>query len=172
MSGGSWGGGGDKPVRLSAWCLERLGWVSPKTVRRAGIKSLQPLAQDKRDCYRLWSKGKKGPEYFLIENRQRAGRDVALPGSGLAVWHIDETQTGNTNPLCYMVGLVQADGKRDMELNRNDGDPGDLFPGAQSVTAWNDHTTPPAHANDGTPTGVALSQISEKDGVIRLRAKV
>lgn len=30
-------------------------------------------------------------EYFLIENRFRSGRDSALPASGLAVWHIDES---------------------------------------------------------------------------------
>ena len=74
-------------------------------------------------------RGKSGPEYFMLENRQKKGRDSALPGSGLAVWHIDEARSDNTNPLAYKVGLMQADGKRDLELAKNEGDAGDLYPG-------------------------------------------
>jgi immune inhibitor A len=95
-----------------------------------------------------------------------------LPGSGLALWHIDESQSSNTNPLAYMVGLVQADGKRDLEFNRNAGDNKDLFPGANNVTAVNDTTTPSTRANDGSTTGVALSQISQNNGVVKLKVKV
>ena len=54
-------------------------------------------------------------EYFLLENRQKT-RDAALPGHGLAIWHIDDTQSSNDNPLAYKVALVQADGRRDLEL--------------------------------------------------------
>jgi immune inhibitor A len=172
MAGGSWGGGGNTPTRMSCWCLARLGWVKPKVVKTARTLKLSTLEADKKDCYRLWTKGAKGPEYFLIENRQAAGRDRSLPGSGLALWHVDETQTGNTNPLAYMVGLVQADGKRDLEFNRNDGDAGDLFPGSAGVKKVDDTTTPSTRANNGAASKVALTQISEKNGVVSVRVKV
>lgn len=172
MAGGSWGGAGNKPVRMSCWCLSRLGWITPKMVKKASTLTIPPLATGKTACYRVWTKGKKGPEYFLLENRQQTGRDTALPGSGLAVWHVDETQSSNTNPMSYLVGLVQADGKRDLEFNRNAGDAGDLFPGSSSITRLDDTTTPSAHANDGTPTGVALSQLSDAGGVVKVRVKV
>jgi immune inhibitor A len=172
MAGGSWGGGGNKPVRMSCWCLSKLGWLTPKVVKKAATLTLQPLAVDPNACYRPWSKGKVGSEYFLLENRQKTGRDGALPGSGLAVWHIDETQSSNTNPLSYLVALVQADGKRDLEFNRGSGDTGDLFPGAGGVTKLSDTTTPSTHSNMGTPTGVALSQITESNGVVKLKVKV
>jgi immune inhibitor A len=73
----------------------------------------------------LWKEGTGGSEYFLIENRQRTGYDADLPGGGLLVWHIDDAQPDNTNEDHYKVGLVQADGHRDLELNHNRGDAGD-----------------------------------------------
>ena len=110
----------------------------------------------------------------MIENRQLKGRDAKLPGSGLAVWHIDETQSDNTNPLAYKVALVQADGKRDLEFNKNSGDKGDLFPGSAGVTKLDDKGTTHPHTrkNDGTATGVALSGIKESAGVVKVTVKV
>ena len=75
-----------------------------------------------------------GPEYFLVENRQKTGFDADLPGDGLLVWHIDESQSGNTDENHYKVGLIQADGKRDMELDHNRGDAGDPYPGSANNT--------------------------------------
>ncbi|HYD11689.1 MAG TPA: M6 family metalloprotease domain-containing protein [Allosphingosinicella sp.] len=162
MAGGSWAGGGQTPVRLSAWCLAQLNWIQPVNVTGPETLALAPLEQDAGACYRLWSNGDPGSEYFLIENRQQQGRDIGLPGSGLAVWHIDETQSDNTNPLSYRVALIQADGKRELEFSRNDGDPGDLFPGSGNVTALDDAGAHPhTRANDGTATGVALSGITQ-----------
>jgi immune inhibitor A len=172
MAGGSWGGGGNRPVRMSAWCLAQLGWIRPRVVRAARSLVLSPLEVRKSECYRLWTKGRLGPEYFLLENRQKTGLDAALPGSGLAVWHVDESQSGNTNPLGFMVGLVQADGQRDLERNRNSGDAGDLFPGARRVKSLDDETTPSTRAHDGSPTGVALSAIARQGSDVKLRVRV
>ncbi len=161
MAAGSWNGGGDLPARMSAWCLSTLGWIKPNNVTAAGSLVLKPLETDKAACYRLWTGGRASKEYFLIENRQKSGRDIGLPGSGLAVWHIDETQSDNTNPLAYRVALVQANGRRDLEFNRNAGDPGHLFPGSRHVTKVDDTgaSHPHTRKNDGTATGIAISNI-------------
>ena len=174
MAGGSWNGGGNVPARLSAWCLANLGWIKPTNVKLATTLTLDTLANDPLACYRLWTGGKANPEYFLIENRQKAGRDADIPASGLAVWHIDETQADNTNALAYRVGLVQADGKRDMELNRNEGDDGDVFPGKSKVTALSDkgNLSPTTRANDGSKTGVSLSGIKLTNGIATVKVKV
>jgi len=132
---------------------------------------LDTLENNAKDCLRVWTDGKSGPEYFMIENRQTKGRDTALPGSGLAVWHIDESRSDNTNPLAYKVGLMQADGKRDLELAKNNGDDGDLFPGSSKKTSFNDKTMPSSRAHDGNSTGVSLSGISVADGIVKLRVK-
>ena len=57
-----------------------------------------------------------------------------LPGDGLLIWHIDESQPDNTDENHYKVGLVQADGNRDLELEHNRGDDGDPYPGSAGNT--------------------------------------
>ena len=170
MGGGSWGGGGSKPTRMSCWCLSKLGWIKPISAKSAKYV-LDTLEKDAKDCLRVWTGGKSGSEYFMLENRQATGRDSALPGSGLAVWHIDEARSDNTNPLAYKVGLEQADGKRDLELAKNGGDADDLFPGGLKKASFNDNTTPSSHAHDGTSTGVALSGISVANGKVTVTVK-
>jgi immune inhibitor A len=174
MAGGSWNGGGNTPARMSAWCLSTLGWVSPRNITGPTSVSLKPLETNKADCCRLWTGGTASKEYFLIENRQQTGRDAALPGSGLAVWHIDERQSDNTNPLAYKVALVQADGRRDLEFARNQGDDADIFPGSQGVTAVTDLTAgdPHTRSNAGQPTGVEITDISVANGVVNAHLKV
>jgi immune inhibitor A len=172
MAGGSWGGKGNRPTRMSCWCLSKLGWIKPKVVTRKKSIQLNTLEEKKTQCYRLWTKGATGPEYFLLENRQAKGLDAALPGSGLAVWHIDERQSNNDNPLAYLVALVQADGNKDLELLKNSGDAGDLFPGDKGITAVDDNTTPSTRANTGSPSRVALTNIAMTGGIVTLQAEV
>jgi len=172
MAGGSWGGEGNRPARMSCWCLSKLGWIKPKVVTTKESIQLNTLEEKKTECYRLWKKGAVGPEYFLLENRQAKGLDAALPGSGLAVWHIDERQSNNDNPLAYLVALLQADGKKELELLMNSGDGGDLFPGDKCVAAVDDNTTPSTRSNVGSPSGIALTNIAMSGGIVTLQAEV
>jgi immune inhibitor A len=171
MGSGSWGGKGAKPTRLSSWCLSKLGWVEPRKAA-SGSYTLDTLENDATACLWAWTGGKSGPEYFLLENRQKAGRDASLPASGLAVWHIDESQSDNTNVLAYKVGLAQADGRQDLEKAKNDGDGGDLFPGTSRKTGYSDQTNPSARSHGGAPSKVALSGIKHAQGKVTLRVKV
>jgi immune inhibitor A len=168
MAGGSWGGNGDTPVRMSCWCLAQLGWATPRNLQASGAVSLSSLEQDSTQCARVWSHGSQGPEYFLLEYREASGRDAALPASGLAVWHIDEKRSDNTNPMAYKVGLVQADGQRDLEFNTNSGDDGDLFPGSSGVTAIDDNSNPSTRSHAGAVTGVVFKNIAVAGGVASL----
>ena len=172
MGAGSWGGGGNQPSRMSCWCLSDLGWITPKVVKAASSLTIPPLATDPKACYRLWSKGTKGPEYFLIEHREKTGQDVSLPNGGLLVWHIDERQSANTNPTAYRVGLEQADGRKDLELNANDGDAGDTYPGSKKNKSFTDTSVPSSRSHLGVPTGVSLTAITLKNGAVTAKAKV
>lgn len=101
-------------------------------------------------------------EYYLIENRQRAGRDQALPDAGLALWHIDTYGSNNfqhrTTSMHYKVTLVQADGRWDLESNINFGDSGDLWK-SPLFTACGPESIPNTRWWDGTNSSLALSQI-------------
>lgn len=172
MAGGSWGNGGDRPTRMSCWCLQKLGWITPKVIKGKKSLKLKSLEASKAQCYRAWNGGAAAPEYFLLENREASGLDAAVPGSGLTLWHIDERQSNNDNPLAYLVALVQADGKKDLEFLRNSGDDADVFPGRKNVTAIDDTTTPSTRANLGSASGVALSKIALSGSIVTLTATV
>jgi immune inhibitor A len=158
MAGGSWNGGGDTPAHPSAWCKANQGWASVTNVTANGNITVNDVKSSKQ-IFRLWKDGAGGSEYFLLENRQRTGYDSHLPGDGLLLWHIDDSKPTNTDENHYKVGLVQADGLRNMEMRVNRGDAGDPFPGSKGVTGVSNTTTPNTKSYTGTDTCVALSNV-------------
>lgn len=174
MGGGSWNGGGDVPAHPSAWCKIQQGWATTTNVTAAGTVTI-PDVKASRNVHRLWKDGGGGPEYFLLENRQRTGYDEGLPGAGLLIWHIDESQPGNTDESHYKVGLVQADGKRDLERAANRGDAGDPYPGGANNTAFTGSSTPNSNSYGGQPTLVSVTSISASgptmSAVVRVSSK-
>lgn len=159
MGGGSWNGGGNIPAHPSAWCKANQGWASVTNVTASGTLSL-PDVKASHNVHRLWKDGAGGNEYFLIENRQKTGYDAQLPGDGLLIWHIDEAQPGNTDENHYKVGLMQADGQRDLELDHNRGDAGDPYPGSTGNTSFTPTSTPNSNSYAGQNTCVSVTRIS------------
>jgi len=159
MAGGSWNGGGDVPAHPSAWCKINQGWATVTNVTTSGAISI-PDVKTSRTVHRMWKDGAGGSEYFLLENRQRTGYDANLPGDGLLIWHIDEAQPGNTDENHYKVALMQADSKRDMELDRNRGDAGDPYPGSSGNSAFNATSTPSSNSYANQSTCVSVTGIS------------
>ena len=113
MAKGSWAGPtlspGTNPSFLSAWCRAKLGWavVEEVTTARYGVDLIQ--AETNKTVYKLPVEESGGTEYFLVENRQKTGYDSNMPGAGLLIWHIDESQHDNTNDAHRLVGLEEAD---------------------------------------------------------------
>lgn len=173
MSGGSWNGAvpGEQPAHPSAWCKSNQGWVTTTNVTADGPVTV-PAVETSHTVFRLWKDGAGGSEYFLLENRQADGYDAALPGFGLLLWHIDDSMPGNTDENHYKVGLVQADGKRDIELNHNGGDTGDPFPGSAGVVKVDGSTTPSTKSFANADTGVALSAISASGASMTVSVRV
>ncbi len=101
-------------------------------------------------------------EYFLIENRANIDLDEFLPSGGLAVYHCDrkgsnEYQAG-TASRHYQVALLQADGRRDLEMNRSS-DAEDLFGNVDGIALAHD-TVPSATQWDGSDSGLIVANIS------------
>jgi immune inhibitor A len=171
MAAGSWNGGGDTPAHPSAWCKANQGWVDVENTTAASTLSI-PAVGDGRRVFRLWADGAPGPEYFLVENRQRTGFDRELPGDGLCVFHVDERQADNSDESHYLVGLLQADGAADLEHGSNRGDAGDVFPGSGEVTKLDGTTTPGTLSYAGQETGVAVLDISASGPVMTASVRV
>ena len=171
MAGGSWGGGGDRPVHPSAWCKANQAWVSVDNRTSNGGLSI-PDVKDSLTVYRLWKGGAPGTEYFLLENRQQNQFDQSLPAPGLLIWHIDETIATNTDENHYKVALLQADGKRDMEHNVNRGDAGDPYPGASNNTSFTKASNPNSKSYSGGDTCISVTGISASSAVMNANVTV
>jgi M6 family metalloprotease-like protein len=126
MGYGQWVMSGWWPTQPGAWCRMFLQWTPVRTIEGTGTFSA--VVGDT-----LLKIPLSGTEYLLIENRQRDPdgdgmcgtdeHDWGLPGSGILIWHIDETRLGvhvqsntvNVDPLHKGVDLEEADGIQDFD---------------------------------------------------------
>eukprot|EP00877_Chromochloris_zofingiensis_P000495 jgi/Chrzof1/10446/UNPLg00373.t1 len=164
MAGGSWnntnGVQGTLPCDPSAWCKVQQGWVNVLVVSSPEqALQIMDVKKGNRNVFRVDIKG-DGTEYLLIENRQRTGLDEGMPGAGLLIYHVDETVADNKDDWHPKVMLLQADGRFDLNYNRNGGDDSDPFPGKSRVTEISDDTTPNTSSFNRTRSGIRISLIS------------
>lgn len=112
MGQGAWLGSpaGSEPAHPCAWSKIELGWAVPFEVLTPLVAEDIPQIETSRAVYKLpIADTPAGEEYFLIENRQRIGFDSALPGSGLLIWHVDESVDSNDDQFHRRVDLEEAD---------------------------------------------------------------
>lgn len=149
------------PAQVGAYLKYQAGWASSVTEISNGLQAT--LRAGSNDFFILHKdRPSRKPEYFLIENRSNAGRDASLPGSGLAIWHVDESGSNEheemTAKLHYECSLKQADGHHHLERRINQGDPGDLYR-ADAALVFGDTTSPNSRWWDGTPSGLEIAHI-------------
>lgn len=165
MAGGGWLGGEHRPVNFSAWCRIENNWDTPTimSIGSSSSHSLSPASTTQNEIIRVNTA--VSSEYFLLENRQQTGLDLELPGSGLAVFHINTTKTNgngvNADENLKGVDLEEADGNNDLDNEVNRGDGGDLFPGTSNVTTFDDNSSPNARNYSLAATGLELRNIAE-----------
>lgn len=160
---------GRSPAPVCAYLRDLAGWCDQEVdLTVAGEHVAEHGAYDTVLKYRT----DKPNEYFLVENRAKTGLDRGSPASGLAVYHCDilgsnELQQGSATQH-YQCALLQADGRRDLELDANQGDGSDLF-GAIGGVALSGETTPNTREWDGRDSGLVVSDISGPDDSITFR---
>jgi immune inhibitor A len=145
---------GDCPSHMTAWSKVKLGWLGPVDVSaHTGFFVLKEV--EKRQSSLVYFKAGSQTEYFLAEFRDRGGFDVGLPGEGVIVYHIDDTQSGNTNVARKLVDVEEADGLDHLDKNINRGDAGDLF--SKSGDLFSNTSTPNSKWYSGINSGFGLS---------------
>ena len=168
------GGNADprNPAQIGAYLKYRAGWADPLTPISAGMNATATAGKNQ-----FFIHARNEREYFIVENRNRSGRDTALTDSGLAIWRVDELGS-NSNPESsptdhrrFECVLVQADGRTDLELGANSGDASDLF-----RAGLNDHfsaaTTPSSNWWDGTPSQLEIHGVGAAGAQINFKANV
>ena len=117
---------------------------------------------------------KNDTEYFILENRQKVGRDSVLPDVGLAIWHVDELGSNNFEQMTlfqhYECSLEQADNHFDLESGANAGDADDLF-GAPKYRVFGSMTSPSSKWWDGLASGLEITDISAPGASMTVKTK-
>lgn len=178
MAGGSWTTE-HSPAHMSAWCKEVLGWVTP-VVLDSNVTDLDiPPVVETGYVLKLWTDGELEPwetwfaqglqvgrEYFLVENRQRQGSDQHLEGTGLLIYHVDNSRWSNSDDTHRLVDLEPANGQ---EGGTNPGQPWSEFSEGQ----YFDFQTDPSSMNyAGENTEVALFDFTNTDTSILVSTEV
>jgi M6 family metalloprotease-like protein len=123
-------------------------WLSPIEIVTDGVYAIQPSATSSQVF--VIRSGFPSGEYLLIENRQVLKWDADWPASGIVVWHVDLLANGQTTrgypghanwpAEHYMVAVLQADGKYEIEKGISRGDAGDFWSAGMilrdSDTVW------------------------------------
>jgi hypothetical protein len=112
------------------------GWLDPIVIDQDGFYAIQP-SEISGQVYKIDAHFPAG-EYLLMENRQPIKWDGNFPAQcGIVIYHVDEAaakQTTRSYPGMaswpkehYMVSVVQADGRYDIEKGVNPGDESDFW---------------------------------------------
>ncbi|BCZ45872.1 metalloprotease [Clostridium gelidum] len=141
------------------------GWNAPINMNSYGAgTTFTAVTNENGNQYSYKWLGTNSNEYYLIDNIQKIGRYADVPDAGLAIYHVDTKGDNSKNNMTasshYLVSLEQADGKFDLEKNKNGGDSGDLFR-AGYKDSFGDSTAPSSKWWNGSSSGLKISQISE-----------
>ena len=182
MAGGSWGGNGSTPERpshMSAYCKELLGYTTPTVVASNQALSI-PQVETNSFSYKIWMDENQSDEYMLIENRQKSGFDLNLPGSGLLIYHIDKnladiwagSNSINVTNTHLGVKVYEADGLEQLAGGVNRGNAGDPYPGSTGKTSLTSSTTPNSALWNSISSGVEITDISASSASMTATAAV
>ncbi|MEO0083218.1 MAG: M6 family metalloprotease domain-containing protein [candidate division WOR-3 bacterium] len=195
MAGGDWLGSpwATKPGHLSAWCKVDQGWVYVNTVQNSILTNVQiPAIESVPIVYKLIPYNQPNcHQYFLVENRQLKKFDGALPGSGLIIYHCDDSminlhrsrydntvnsRVGYTDAMHYGVDVECQDGFPANGINRDDldtvvpfnrGDANDPWDGSPD---FDTNSTPNSSIYYGSKSivksYVAVKNISVNSGIV------
>ena len=159
----------------------RLGWIQPVQItenQRIDVPSFELAPKTdklfKIDIHSLATllRG-EATEFFLIENRNKgsgATFDTHLPESGILIWHIDETDPYPLGSIdaSHQIWLEDPTDPEHLGIFQQDGDAfidiqliteGAAYSADDGQTAFTPGTLPNSNANDGTITGISITNI-------------
>ncbi len=148
MDAGSYLNNGTTPPNYSAQERFFLGWLKPTILNKAQTIQLNNVFTNTAciitadGTHNLIGNDPNATTYFLLENRQKKGWDVGLPGHGMLITKIQYNYNAwfdnapNSGKI-QRVDIIEADGKSDYNARTAYGKPGDAFPtGSNKYTAF------------------------------------
>lgn len=168
---GLWLNGGITPAHPNAYTKCYIyNWATPTTLSTQQTLTVKNSNQDNTAFYRINTTTTN--EYYLLENRQKIGFNLANLGNGLLVYHVDGnyiTSNFSSNNInssshqgLYVVpaGSTAANGivLADLATTNSALAP---FPGSSNKTSFTDKTTPSSLSWAGVNTSKPITSITE-----------
>ncbi|MEG1187615.1 MAG: M6 family metalloprotease domain-containing protein [Bacteroidales bacterium] len=174
MDSGSYNNNSKTPAGYSAFEKSSVGWLSLTELKTPQKVELEEL-HSSNEAYVIYS-DQNSNEYFVLENRQRAGWDQYLPASGLLITHVDYLKSAWNNNIVnntlghQRVSLVPADNNL-MVYNGNytayvESLLGDPYPGTSANTAFTDTSVPAAQLYTGGKLGKPITNITHENKIV------
>lgn len=187
MSGGPSLNRGYTPCHPTAWSKVFLDWVDPIEITENTGNIRIRNVEEHTDIYKVTIPHTGGSQYFLIENKAKAGFDYYLPHGGLLIWHIDEDKlyegigggftrmdqnTVNTEPAHKGVDLEEASGTQELDVlsDHNGGDGDD--PWYSNSDGFNPSSTPNSTSYEGEGSEIHLFDISTVSDTMTFSVRV
>ncbi len=173
MAAGSWNNNGITPAHHNAYTKTMVyGWGTATTLINGTTITIPSSKTDENAFYRINTA--TANEYYLIENHQQTGFDLATPGHGLLIFHvnkdIDAHYSGNDinaeapqlmYPVCASATTNPSSTATSYGSINTGGCP---FPGTSSKNSFTDATTPSMKSWLGVATNKPITNISEDIG--------
>ena len=98
MAGGSWNGGGATPAHHNGYTKVKIyNWASAIVLSQPASITLESAEYNTNSFYQINTATNN--EYYLIENRQKQGFDIAVPGHGMIIYHVHSQIASAGNAL-------------------------------------------------------------------------
>lgn len=177
LGSGAWNGYyGDRPAGINMWQKIIFNWVTPQLLTENTVIADMPDANEQPVAYKVPTTAEG--DYFILENRQASAPfDTPLPGSGLLIYHaneslISQTVEENTLNAAYPQAMYticagnQDDPSADVSSYGTVNTNAAPFPGSKNVTAFGDETLPSGKSFNGRQSYFSINNIKEEGGKI------
>ncbi|MFA6870840.1 MAG: M6 family metalloprotease domain-containing protein [Bacteroidaceae bacterium] len=168
MDMGSYLNNGYTPCGYTAFEKASLGWITPEVISSSAAITTPTLANGGK-AYKIVNP-ENADEFYILDNRRKEGFDIALPGEGLMVSHIDyDASVWSSNVVNNTTGherctVLCADDTRDESYYSA---AGDLYPGTSNNTSISATTSPAMTWFTTNEVQKTISNITEnEDGTI------
>lgn len=166
MGLGGWnreaGFAGERPAHMLAWSKQSAGFLQPQALV-AGINDVKLQAvSDAADAVEVSLDEYRHGERLMLEHRRQSGFDAGLPGSGVLVTRINDRAGFGSLSMSsageQLLFIEEADGRQDLQDNRNLGEASDLFSSASGELLFS--------AQAGAVGGNSVQLLTVENGLV------
>jgi M6 family metalloprotease-like protein len=151
------------PQHMGAYMKYKYGaWINSIPVITPGKYTLNPITSPTNNCYRINS-SYSSKEFFVVEYRRKLlPFESQIPGSGLLVYRINTTCTGNSEGPPDEVYIYRPSGTLTVNGNPTQA----YYSSLAGRTSINKNTNPSPFLSDGTQGGLNIYDVTAPDSTI------